>query len=229
MNYEIQNYQILQFDQMRYIVKFPAAYTEGEKLPIILFLHGAGSRGDDINKIINNPYFTEVAGKPGFPFISIVPQCYENTWFDIFQTLKRFVFHILQEEYADINRIYVMGVSMGGYAAWQLAMSLPECFAALLPVCGGGMYWNADRLKNVPVWAFHGAKDIWVCPKESKKMVEAVNKCGGSAKLTVYPEAGHDAWTPTYRNPEVFEWLLEHENQNNLQFKDIYKDNQIFG
>lgn len=223
------NYKILPFEQMQYVVNFPNHYIEGKKYPVILFLHGAGSRGNDINKIINNPYFTEAAGKPDFPFISVVPQCHENTWFDVFQTLKKLVCHVSCAEYTDPTRIYIMGVSMGGYATWQLAMSMPEYFAAIVPMCGGGMSWNADRLKNVPVWAFHGKKDIWVYPEESDRMVKAVNKCGGNARLTIYPEAGHDAWTSTYRTPEVFEWLLLQKNQNTLQLKDIYKDNKIFG
>ena len=87
-------------------------------------------------------------------------------------------------------------------------MSRPDLFAAIIPICGGGMYWNAARLKNVPVRAFHGKRDSTVCIEESEKMVEAVRRAGGDAQLTVYPENGHDAWTDTYQNPDVFAWLL---------------------
>ena len=98
---------------------------------------------------------------------------------------------------------------MGGYATWQMAMSRPELFAAIVPICGGGMYWNAGRLKDVAVRAFHGKQDYVVLVGESEKMVEAVKRAGGDAQLTVYPENGHDAWTDTYQNPAVFAWLLE--------------------
>ena len=122
-----------------------------------------------------------------------------------------------------------MGASMGGYGTWQLAMSLPDIFAAIVPICGGGMYWNAGKLKNVPVWAFHGALDKTVLPEESEKMVNAVNKRGGSARLTVYPENGHNAWSDTYSNPEVFEWLLSNTNQKLQSFENEYKGSAIYG
>jgi pimeloyl-ACP methyl ester carboxylesterase len=94
--------------------------------------------------------------------------------------------------------------------AYQLAMAIPEAFAAIVPVCGGGMYWAAKRLVDVPVWAFHGAQDKTVLPEESLHMVAKVNAFGGNAKLTLYPNNAHDAWTDTYSNPEVYAWLLEH-------------------
>ena len=118
---------------------------------------------------------------------------------------------------------------MGGYATWQLAMSMPEAFAAIVPICGGGMYWNAERICNVPVWAFHGGKDTTVFLEESVKMIEAVKRCGGEAKLTVYPENAHDAWSDTYRNPEVFAWLLEHTKKNELHCVDKYDNSEKFG
>lgn len=223
------NYQIQQFKNMRYLVNYPEGYREGEKYPILLFLHGAGSRGSDMNKIIHNPYFKITSELSEFPFISVVPQCEGNTWFDVYETLKCFVNQIREEAYTDKSRIYLMGVSMGGYAVWQLAMSMPECFAATIPICGGGMYWNADRLVNVPVWAFHGQKDTIVLSEESVKMVDAVNKSGGHAKITIYPEARHDAWSATYRNPQVYEWLLSNKNSNDVPVLDVYNDCNIYG
>ena len=118
---------------------------------------------------------------------------------------------------------------MGGYATWQLAMSMPEHFAAILPICGGGMYWNAGRLAKLPVWAFHGAKDTVVFPEESQKMVNAVNKSGGNATLTIYPECDHDSWTNTYSNPKVFAWLLEHKKAETFEQKDQYNNSRKFG
>ena len=118
---------------------------------------------------------------------------------------------------------------MGGYATWQLAMSMPDCLAAIVPICGGGLYWNASRLANVPVWAFHGAKDPTVLLEESVKMVDAVNRTKGEAKLTVYPENGHDAWSDTFRNPDVFAWLLKQKKKSDKPCCDGYNNSEKYG
>ena len=194
---------------LRAVVAFPEEMGEG-KCPAILMLHGAGTRGTNVQQVLENPFFTTAIKHEGFPFVVVAPQCSENTWFDHFEALRALAKEIATYDEIDPDRLYLMGTSMGGYAAWQLASSLPELFAALVPICGGGMYWNAARLKDVPVWAFHGARDNVVFPEESKKMVDAVNARGGNARLTVYPERDHNAWTPTYSNPEVFAWLLSH-------------------
>lgn len=223
------NKEVLQFKGMQYIVSYPKGYVKGEKYPVILFLHGAGTRGNDIEPLINNPYFQITDSHREFPFITIAPLCSANTWFDMFEILEQLVQKLVTEEYVDQKKIYLMGASMGGYATWQLAMSLPEYFAAIVPICGGGMYWNAGRLVNVPVWAFHGKKDDTVFVEESIKMVDAVNQNGGNARLTIYPENGHDAWSDTYGNPEVFDWLLSYEKQNEKDMIDLYKDSVIYG
>ena len=131
-------------------------------------------------------------------------------------------------KYVDRERIYLMGSSMGGYGAWQLAMSRPEIFAAVAPICGGGMYWNAGRLKNTPVWAFHGDSDCIVLPEESRKMVDAVNKCGGKAYLTIYENTAHNAWTPTFKDPEVWKWMLSNKNQY-TSTKNEFDDVKSYG
>ena len=218
-----------QSDNLQYIIRFPDGYKNGDKFPVIIYLHGAGSRGNDINILKNTPYFNIINNHLEFPFITVAPQCSQNTWFDMFEQLKGFVFKIYDENFTDKNKIYLMGASMGGYGTWQLAMSLPEIFAAIVPICGGGMYWNASRLVNVPIWAFHGAKDTIVLKEESIKLVDAVNKCGGKAKLTIYPENGHDAWSDTYNSQEVFRWLLSNTNKNIVQLIDKYKDSDIYG
>lgn len=226
--------QVKQSEGMNYVIRYPNHYKEEEKYPVLIFLHGAGTRGTDIQKMLGNPFFQLTDSYADFPFVSIAPQCHKDTWFDLFTQLQEFVRKIVKEAYADPERIYLMGVSMGGYAAWQLAMSMPEVFAAMVPVCGGGMYWNAARLISVPIWAFHGAKDGVVFPEESKKMTDAVNRLGGSAKLTVYPDRMHDAWSDTYRNPEVFRWLLEHKKENpdkeeNAPKEERFQDSAIYG
>jgi predicted peptidase len=128
----------------------------------------------------------------------------------------------LEERYSvDLARIYVTGLSMGGYGTWSLALATPQRFAAVAPICGGGNVLSIllanqhklQALRTMGVWAFHGAKDPIVQPEESEKMVNAFKRIGNDAKLTVYPEAGHDSWTETYDNPALYRWFLEHNRR----------------
>lgn len=217
------------FDTIRYIIRYPEGYKEGEKYPVIIYLHGAGGRGDDINVLKKHTFFSITAEHKDFPFVCVTPLCYANTWFDIFEKLQNFAQHISESEFCDASRLYLMGASMGGYTTWQLGMSRPDLFAAIVPICGGGMNWNVGRLVNVPVWAFHGEVDQAVYLCESEMMVNRLKDWGASPKLTVYPGVAHNAWEPTFRNPEVFEWLLSHRNKNEIELKDTYKDAKKFG
>ena len=216
-------------DGLRYLIKYPKEYKQGERYPVLFFFHGAGTRGNDINKLLGNPFFTHIEAHDPFPFVVVAPLCTENTWFDLFERLEKLVKEISAADFADSTCIYAIGASMGGYATWQLGMSLPDTFAAIVPICGGGMYWSAARLKNVPVWAFHGEKDTTVFVEETKKMVEAVNKRGGNAKMTIYPENAHDAWSDTYKNPEVFAWMLSHQKGVASAEQDGFSDSKIYG
>ena len=215
------------FKTIPYLVRYPDHYEAGMKCPVLICIHGAGGRGGSYEDFKVHPEFSHSAKMEGFPFVTVAPMCpkADGTWFDYFETLKDLVRHVVAQEYADSARVYAMGASMGGYTTWELAMSMPEYFAAIAPICGGGMYWNAGRLKNVPVWAFHGKLDPTVLVEESEKMVNAVNKRGGCAKLTVYPENKHDAWNDTYSNPEVYAWMLSHKNENARQLVNEYSGN----
>ncbi len=213
------------FEGMQYAVRFPECYTEGEKYPVILFLHGAGTRGEDIANITKHSFLRRPDQWPDFKFIIVAPLCHENTWFDLFERLKRFSRYLADQDFADPGRIYLTGNSMGGYGTWQLAMSIPETFAAIAPLCGGGTYWNAGRLVNVPVWAFHGGRDKSVFPEESVKMVNAVNRYGGNARLTIYPENGHNCWSNAYGDPALYDWFLFHRNANAGEMIDEYQNN----
>ena len=216
-------------DGMRYVIRFPEGYEKGKRYPVLFFFHGAGTRGSDLSKLTGNPFFTNASAIDRYSFIVVAPQCSENTWFDMFERLKSLVRQVAAADFADSDRIYAIGASMGGYATWQMAMSMPDVFAAIVPICGGGMYWNAPRLKNLPVWAFHGEKDTVVLVEETKKMVAAVSKAGGNVKMTLYPENKHDAWTDTYRNDEVFTWMLSHKKGGACVEQNAFSDSKIYG
>ena len=203
--------EILRFQEIDYVIRYPEGFSEDKKYPLVIYVHGAGGRGRDINLIYNHGFFTDT--EPHLTdAVSVAPQCYADSWFNIFEQLQNYVEALIALPFVDPDRVYLTGASMGGYCTWQLAMSRPELFAAIAPICGGGMYWNTARLKDTPVWAFHGDSDKTVLPEESQKMVDGVNKNGGRAKLTIYENTAHNAWTPTFQNPEVWKWMLSQRN-----------------
>lgn len=205
--------QVSKFKKFDYVVQYPENFSKEEKYSCILLFGGAGTRGRDIEILKTHPFFLETEE---FDLKSVVysPQCYANTWFDIFEQLTEFVEFCIAQPFVDPDRVYLMGASMGGYAVWQMGMSRPELFAAITPICGGGMYWNAGRLKEVPVWAFHGTDDTTVLCEESKKMVEAVNRAEGSAKLTLFEGVGHNSWDYVFNCREVFDWLFAQKRKH---------------
>ena len=196
------------YKNLEYIIHKPENFSPEKQYKMIILLHGAGLRGNDINILKEYPIFT-VGNENIKNCVVVMPQCFADTWFDIYEQLKDFIVYAIENLYADSKHCYLMGASMGAYTAWQVAMSMPERFAALVPICGGGMYWNSDRLINMPIHAFHGSEDATVYCDESRKMVDSVNKCGGNAKLTVLNGVGHNAWNYVYGNKELFEWLFE--------------------
>ena len=196
----------------QYLLYLPQDYgKKKEKWPLILFLHGAGERGSDLNLVKKHGPPKIVESGKDLPFIVVSPQCPDDRWWpEENEMLINLLDDVVAKCSVDKERIYLTGLSMGGYGAWALASAYPERFAAITPICGGGRGFMADKLKDVPVWAFHGAKDNVVPLKESEEMVNAVKNRGGDAKLTVYPDAGHDSWTETYNNPQLYEWFLQH-------------------
>ena len=194
----------------RYLLYLPRAYdAQPEKRwPFILFLHGAGERG-------NNPALVASQGLPkllrdqrDFPFIVLSPQCVSGSYWHT-DTLATMLAEAMGEYRIDTERIYLTGLSLGGFGTWAMAIAHPQRFAAIAPICGGGDPNAVCRIKHVPVWTFHGARDTIVPIESTERMVDALKKCGGQVLFTVYPEAGHDSWTQTYANQQLYDWFLQ--------------------
>jgi len=198
-----------------YLLFLPEGYGEKrQNWPLMVFLHGAGERGSDLNKVAVHGPPKIVKNRKDFPFILVSPQCPEgNWWTEKVEVLINLVDDIAARYKVDKKRIYLTGLSMGGYGTWALASAYPERFAAIAPICGGGSRIMSLRLKDIPIWVFHGAKDRVVPLEESEEMVNAIRKRGGDVKFTIYPDAGHDSWTESYDNQELYDWFLEHSKQ----------------
>jgi predicted peptidase len=194
--------------KLNYLLCLPKDYEQKPSWPLVLFLHGAGERGDDLQAVKKHGPPKLIAQGRDFPFIVVAPQCPKNKWWEPYE-LTALLDEIEEKYKVDKDRIYVTGISMGGFGTWSLAAYAPDRFAALAPICGGGDPMTARRIAAIPIWVFHGAKDTAVSLERSEQMVEALKKKGGNVKFTVYPEAGHDCWTETYENPELYSWLLE--------------------
>ena len=201
---------------VQYLLHVPDGYKESEKSwPLILFLHGAGSVGEELNKIKRNGLARTLASTTDHPvkdFIVVSPQSRRRGWST--RMLNALLEHVLKSYKVDKQRVYLTGLSMGGYGSWSMAAAYPERFAAVVPICGGGNPATAERIKDIPIWVFHGEKDTVVPFAQSERMVKALEEVEGNVKFTRYPEAGHDAWTETYKNPRLYEWLLEHKLEN---------------
>jgi predicted peptidase len=198
--------------RLKYLLYLPEGYDKDpdKKWPLILFLHGAGERGDNLEKVkIHGPPKLVEHGRK-LPFIVVSPQCPADSWWEPV-SLNALLDEVQDRYRVDPDRIYVTGLSMGGFGTWDLATRYPERFAAIAPICGGGNKLLVGRIKSVPVWAFHGDADPVVPVKRTDEMVEALKRAGGNVKYTCYPGVQHDSWTATYNNPELYEWFLSHK------------------
>jgi len=196
---------------VHYWLFLPADYGKKEQAwPLMLFLHGAGERGDNLEVVKKHGPPKLVDKQPDFPFILVSPQCPSGKRWEPSQLIQ-LVDQVSKNHKVDSTRVYCTGHSMGGYGTWSLAAAHPTRFAACAPICGGGDVKTAEKLVPVPLWVFHGAKDTAVPLKRSEEMVDAIKAAKGNVKLTVYPEAAHDSWTESYNNPELYKWFLSHQ------------------
>ena len=193
--------------KFNYLLSLPEDYTKSKtKWPLVMFLHGSGESGKNIHKVkTHGPAKLADVNGP-FPFILVSPQSARRGWDP--DKLNALLDAVIKKYRVDKDRVYLTGLSMGGYGTWDLAAAYPEKFAAIAPICGGGDPSDAPAIAKLPIWVFHGAKDKTVPLDRSEKMVEAVKAAGGNPKFTVYPDAAHDSWRQTYNDPEFYKWLL---------------------
>ncbi|HBE68754.1 MAG TPA: phospholipase [Planctomycetaceae bacterium] len=200
--------------RLRYWLYLPEAYETQDKWPLMLFLHGGGEGGGELEKVKKHGPPKLLDQGASMPMIVVAPQNPSETQFWDDQALSRLLDELDTQLKVDSRRIYLTGLSRGGYGAWRLAIQNPDRFAALVPISGGGAQPYVKRIKDLPTWVFHGAKDPVIPVSESERMVRALKAAGGDVRLTVYPDAAHDAWTEAYNTPELYQWLAGQARKN---------------
>mgnify|MGYP003310896649 CR=1 FL=1 len=200
--------QHLIHNTIQYNLATPVDFDPTKKYPLIIYLHGAGGRGHDL-ELPRYPYMMEeYIHKNDIPAMVAGPLCEYDNWFMCFSELIGFVRFASTMDNVDPDRVYLMGSSMGGYATWAMLMSTPELFAAAVPICGGGMAWNAYRMKDIPIWAFHGREDDDVSVNETLMMAAALERTNSAFRCTIYDGVGHNCWSLAMDKTRL-QWLLE--------------------
>jgi predicted peptidase len=200
--------------ELDYLLYLPKDYDAKDEWPLLVFLHGAGERGDDLELVKKHGPPKLIENGKDLPFIVVSPQCPSGQWWTSKPLeLTALIDEIVATRKVDESRIYLTGLSMGGFGTWMLAAYTPQRFAAVVPICGGGEVLATQALGHMPTWVFHGAKDPVVPLKRSQDMVDALERVNKQVKFTVYPDALHDSWTETYNNPELYTWLLEQQRE----------------
>jgi predicted peptidase len=213
---------------LKYRLLKPLNYDPQKKYPLVIFLHGAGERGDDnlVQLVHGMRDFCKLERRQANPCYVLAPQCpKDEKWADIDWTQPGVVLPetissslgmtldvvdaMLSDAAVDKNRIYITGLSMGGYGTWDALARRPDFFAAAMPICGGGDPKTAEKIKHVPIACFHGSEDEAVTPDKSRAMIEALKQVGGEPLYTEYAGVGHDSWTETYANEANHQWLFE--------------------
>ena len=196
--------------EMGFLLYLPDDYEKHDEWPLIVFLHGIGERGNDLDAVKRHGPPKLIADGQKFPCIVVSPQCPLSHWWEP-TVLNALLDDVVDKHKVNPRRVYLTGLSMGGLGTWTFAASYPERFAAIVPICGFADSSCVEPLKNTPVWIFHGDIDDVIDVKHSYRMRDALQVAGNQARLTVYQGVGHNSWTETYENREVLDWLLSHE------------------
>lgn len=198
-----------------YLLYLPNGYEDAEKHPVMLFLHGRGESYGPLSLVKKWGPPRLVERGEDLPYILVSPQCPgESRWNapEQQQALVQLLDHVAGRFKADADRVYLTGLSMGGYGSWTLAAKHPERFAAVIPVCGGGNPDDAASLKTLPIWVFHGTEDSAVPFQRSVDMVDAIKQAGGTKiRFTSLENVGHNCWSATYATPEIYQWMNGHK------------------
>lgn len=199
----------------KYVLFVPHDYQADKAYPLILFLHGAGETGTDgLKQSVVGLGPALKKREKTFPFLAVFPQSQKRTWKADSADAQRALAILAEVEKnykVDGQRIYLTGLSMGGYGTWSLAAAHPERWAAIAPICGGGDPKQAAKIKNIPCWCFHGDADKAVPVARSRDMVQALKDAGASPRYDEYPGVGHNSWDRAYGNEELYTWLLMHK------------------
>lgn len=225
--YEAREFISDEGDTLLYRIMLPDVFQEGKSYPLVLFLHGAGERGNDNTAHLawGLDVFADEDFRSDHPAVVIAPQAPEESYWANFnwrnegsemmdepalplKLAHRLVLKISEEYPVDENRLYITGLSMGGFGTWDLITRYPDLFAAAMPICGGGDPTQAHRLIDIPIWNFHGAKDNVVPAELSRKMIQAIRIAGGSPGYTEYPDVDHLSWIPAYGDRYALDWLF---------------------
>jgi predicted peptidase len=224
--FDVQTFNF-ETDSMPYLLLKPLNFDSSKSYPLILFLHGSGERGHDNKRTVTHieSLLTADSNRIVFPAFVLVPQCDTgHRWVEVdwkalshtqptepskYMRLSIELLHEIESRFPiDPKRIYVTGLSMGGFGTWDIIARLPNKFAAAAPVCGGGDIETAAVIKNIPIWIFHGSTDKVVKASRSNDMYEALKKVDGDVKYSEYQEVGHDSWKPAYREPDFLKWMF---------------------
>lgn len=199
--------------KLQYLQYLPEGYGESDtaRFPLVIFLHGAGERGADLNLLKKHGPPKVAMNDHGFPFILAAPQCPKeesDRWWNPDEVIA-LTRHLTKTLQVDPRRVHITGISMGGFGTWACITKEPELYASAVPICGGGDPAKAPILKNIPIWAFHGEKDDVIPVLRTKEMEEAILKSGGNKiRSTYFPEEAHESWNPAYANPALFAWMM---------------------
>lgn len=210
-------------DTLLYRLLKPTETESGKRYPLVIFLHGSGERGNDNIVTLKHiaPLFLEEKNRKQYPCLVMVPQCPANenwtypNWYqepkEPMRTVVELIDSLASLPSIDSMRIYITGLSMGGYGTWYLLTRYPEKFAAAVPICGGGDPHQVEKFKHVPIWAFHGSKDDAVPVAQTRNMITALKKAGAKPTYTEYKKVGHDSWVKAYQESELLPWLFSHQ------------------